>query len=126
MSQEYLKKNVSDIKSVDPHKAALILKKLGGAPGDCEDSGNFTIQSHQALNLSPEESTEKLLIYFTNISQQYEPLNFYLLPVRVRVKLMENEVSVPLIEDYQVYDVIKKSNKYHSVGVPAKLFKSSQ
>ena len=54
-----MKKKVSELKKTNPTKAAAILKKLGGTPGDCGDEGQFTILSHQEQNLTPEESTEK-------------------------------------------------------------------
>ena len=113
--------NVSDLKQTNPAKAASILRKLGRAPGDCGDEGQFTILSHQAQNLTPEEGTEKILRYFTDISKEFLPLDIARLPVRVKVKLLDPTVSVPKIEDYQVYNVIKSAKKPRSAGVPGDL-----
>ena len=120
-SQEYIESNVTQLKSVNPSRAAAILKKLGGAPGDCGDKGEFVILSHQAANLSPQESTEKLLKYFTDISKEYEPLEIANLPVRVKVKLLDRGEKCPLIEDFQVYESIRKAKKPRSTGVPGDL-----
>ena len=58
-AKEYVQKNVDELKSTNPAKAASILKKLGRAPGDCGDESGFTILSHQENNMSSSESTEK-------------------------------------------------------------------
>ena len=122
-SKEYIRKNVSDLKSVNPARAASILKRLGGAPGDCADKGDFTVLSHQTQNLSAEECTARILKYFTDISKEYEPLDICRLPVRVKVKLLEKGQQIPTIEDYQVYETIQKAKKTSGVpgDLPAKL-----
>ena len=124
-SKDYIQRNVSDLKSVNPARAAKILKRLGSAPGDCSGKGGFSVVSHQTQNLSPEECTAKILKYFTDISKEYEPLEVCRLPVRVKVKLLERSQNVPTIEDYQVFDVIKKSKKSGAVpgDLPSKLVK---
>ena len=120
-ARDFVKRNVSELKETNPAKAASILKKLGGAPGDCGDQGQFTILFHQEQNLSPEESTAKILRYFTDISKEYSPLDISTLPVRVKVKLLDRAISVPEIEDYQVYNVIKSAKKPRSAGVSGDL-----
>ena len=120
-AKEYVRQNVSELESVNPAKAASILKRLGGAPGDCEDAGQFTVLSHQSQNLSPEESTAQILKYFTDISKEFEPLDVSTLPVRVKVKLLDRATNVPQIEDYQVFNNIKSTKKPRSKGVPGDL-----
>ena len=120
-AQEYVRVNVSELKETNPSKAAIILKRLGGAPGDCQDTAGFTILSHQEENLTPEESTDRILTYFTNISKEFSPLDVSLLPVRVKVKLLDKFVNVPTIEDYQVYNAIRSAKKPKSAGVPGDL-----
>ena len=46
-AKEYVRSNVSELESVDPARAAAILKRLGGAPGDCGDYGQFSPTSHR-------------------------------------------------------------------------------
>ena len=96
-AKEYVRSNVSELKSVDPARAAAILKRLGGAPGDCSDHGQFTVLSHQSQNLSPEESTAQILKYFTDISKEFPPLDVSTLSVRVKMKLLNRAVNVPTI-----------------------------
>ena len=120
-SKSYIQQNVDQLKEVNPAKAAAILKKLGGAPGDCGDKGDFVILSHQAANLTPQQCTDKLLTYFTDISKEYPPLDITTLPVRVKVKLLERGQRSPTVEDYQVYEAIKKAKKPRSTGVPGDL-----
>ena len=91
------------------------------APGDCGDYGQFNVLSHQSQNLSPEESTDRILKYFTDISKEFPPLDVSTLPVRVKVKLLAKALNVPTIEDYQVYDIIKSAKKPRSSGVPGDL-----
>ena len=103
-SSHYISKNVTDLKSVNPE---------------------FTVLSHQDQNLSPEECTQKILKYFTDISKEYYPLDFSKLPVRVRVKLLEKGGHAPYVEDYQVYNVIKAAKKTNDIpgDLPKKLLK---
>ena len=107
-TKEQIRQNVSDLKQVNPARAASILKRLGGVPGDCADKGDFTVLSHQFQNLSAEECTARILKYFTDISKEYEPLDICRLPVRVKVKLLEKGTKTPILEDYQVYEMTKK------------------
>ena len=122
-SKVFIKRNVSDQKSVNPARAASILKRLGGAPGDCADKGDFTVLSHQAQNLSAEEFTASILKYFIDISKEYEPLNICRLPVQVKVKLLEKGHKIPTIEDFQIFETIQKAKKTSGVpgDLPAKL-----
>ena len=110
-AKEYVRRNVTDLESVNPAKAAAILKRLGGAPGDCEDQGAFTVLSHHAQNLTPEESTPKILKYFTDISREFEPLDVSRIPFRVKVKILDTDKNIPRIDDYQVFNVIKNAKK---------------
>ena len=80
---------MTELKKVNPSRAASILKQLSRAPGDNIDSGDFTILSHQTDNLSPQECTDKILTYFTDISKKFPPLDITRLPVRVKVKLLD-------------------------------------
>ena len=120
-SKDFIERNVNQLKETNPARAAAILKQLGGAPGDCGDKGDFVILSHQEANLTREESTEKILTYFTDISQEYPPLDISTLPVRVKVKLLDRGGKCPKLEDYQVYEAIKKTKKPRSNGVPGDL-----
>ena len=102
------------------------MKKMGARPGDCENSGEFTIASHQSENLNLKESTDRILKYFASISQKYEPLRIDNLPPAVQIKLEEevNSCDIPTIYPYQIYEKMKQCKKTKSAvpgEVPARL-----
>ena len=43
------------------------------------------------------------------------------LPFRVKVKLLDTDKNIPIIEDYQVFNVIKNAKKPRPKGVPRDL-----
>ena len=102
---------MDELQITNPAKAASILKRLGGAPGDCGDDSGFTLLSHQGKNLTPSECTGKILQYFTNISKEFAALDVSVLPPRVKVELLDQYKNIPNIEDYMVYNAIKKAKK---------------
>ena len=103
----YLEKSVWSLKNDDPGKAYKNLKKLGAQPGDFQDEGTFTLQSHQDENLSIAESTERIAQHFASISQQYPPLNHELLPASVKTKLDNvTEDEVPILTEEEVWKKI--------------------
>ena len=118
----YLEKNVRSLKEDDPGKAYKSLKKMGAQPGDCSDEGAFQLQSHIEDNLSEDDSVERIANYFSQISQEFPPLNFDLLPNNVKSKLSNpsNQEEIPQLSDYQIYEQIKKSKKPKS-SVPGDL-----
>jgi hypothetical protein len=115
-AESYLEKNVRSLKEDDPGKAYRSLKKMAAQPGDCSDEGSFTLQSHLEDNLSSEESTERIAEYFASISQEFPPLNRDQLPEHVKAKL-DTPVTpdeLPTIQDYVIYENIKRSKKPRS------------
>ena len=107
---EYLQRNVKSLKEDDPGKAYKCLKKMAAQPGDNVDDGTFTLQSHMEASLTPEESIEKIAQHFSKISQEFQPLDYDLLPPDVQTKLSQkiNESELPMIPDYDVYQKIKE------------------
>ena len=105
-----------------PGKAYRAMKKMGARPGDCENAGEFTIASHQNENLDIEQSSLRILKYFSQISQEYEPLIVENLPNEVQTKLKEevNSCNLPYIQPYQIYEKMKGCKKTKSV-VPGEL-----
>ena len=110
----------------DPGTAYSCLKRLAAQPGDLPDEGSFTLLSHQENNLTPEQSIEKIAQHFANISQEFLPLNYNLLPEDVQAKLRKitSESEMPELPDHDVYIKIKKSKKPKSSvpgDIPRKL-----
>ena len=113
---DYMKKNISDIKSSNPSKAYAVLKRLGARPGDCEEMNTFSLPSH--ANLSSLQSAERIAEHFSQISQEYPPIDPASLPDRVKDKLNdENEEDLPEISEYDVFVNIQKAKK-PKTGVP--------
>ena len=111
-----MKKNISDIKSSNPSKAYAVLKRLGARPGDCEEMNTFSLPSH--ANLSSLQSAERIAEHFSQISQEYPPIDPASLPDRVKDKLNdENEEDLPEISEYDVFVNIQKAKK-PKTGVP--------
>ena len=121
-AQVYLERNVQSLKEDDPGKAYRNLKKMAAQPGDCSNEGTFTLLSHIEDNLSSEESSERIAQHFSQISQEYPPLNIDLLPEQVKVKLTKpvTENELPQIFDHEVFKQIEKSKKPRS-SVPGDL-----
>ena len=115
-----MRRNVEELEVTNPSRAAAILKRLEGAPGDCQKEGDFVLQKHRDQNLTPEESTHKLLDFFAKISQKFPPLDKNTLPEHVKNVLNSPSENIPSIEDWQVFEAIKKTKKPKS-GVPGDL-----
>ena len=69
-ASRYVERNVSDIKHTSPRKAASILKKLGAAPGECQES-YFTLFRHLEEGYSVETQRQEILQYFASVSQEF-------------------------------------------------------
>ena len=108
---EFLKKNVSDIKSTNPSKAYSILKKLGAKPGDSENNSGFTLPNHLEENFSVEESAEQIAQHFAAISQEFPPLMKSNLPEHVQEEINTEYEDIPILSEYEVYEQIKAAKK---------------
>ena len=119
-AQSYLRKNIDSLKQTNPGQAYRILKKMGAQPGECGESGTFTLPTHEHLFL--EDSAELIAEHFSKISQEFPLLNVQELPERVTLKLKnpESESVIPEISEYSVYKNIMAANKPKS-GVPGDL-----
>ena len=67
------------------------------------------------MELSPQESVERIAKHFAEISQEFEPIDVDKFPPRVRDELNNYEVKGPHIEEYEVYQKIRKAKKPESV-----------
>ena len=122
----FLKSNVRDMMAEAPGKAYLAIKRMGARPGECDDDGSFILTQHIEDNLTPCQSVERLADYFSAISQEYQPLDIQQLPERVRQKLSAevNTCDIPIIQEYQVWNMMKSGKKTNSTvpgELPAKL-----
>ena len=102
------------------------LKKL--ELGSVENKVNFTLPSHAEEGLSPEQSAERLAVYFSKISQEFEPINPDKFPPYIKKRLQEGKTdpSKPVLLDWQVYKKLMSSKKPNSLvpgDLPVKLVK---
>ena len=120
-AENYIRKNVDNLKDADPGKAYSILKRMGAQPGDDHDEMNtFTLPQHE--NISVSEATELIAEHFSMISREFAPLNKEALPDRViqKIENPENESVIPQIFEHDVFKRISQANKPKS-GVPGDL-----
>lgn len=121
-ARKYIEKNVADLKYENPGKAYSTLKKMGAAPGDCNDEGSFSLQNHLDRNLTTEQCVEEIADHFARISQEYPPLDVARLPpdVQLKVKQPANPQDLPEVSAEEVLMKIKKS-KIPKSSVPGDL-----
>ena len=118
-AEKYLRKNLDELMECKPGQAYSVLKRMGARPGDCTDSHTFTLPGHEAENLSPAQSAERIAEYFSQISQEFPPLDTSALPQRVLQKL-DSSSGAPVVSENDVYKKIKASKK-PKAGVPCDL-----
>ena len=112
-ANDHLEKNVRSLKESDPGKAYSTLKKMGAQPGDMLDDGSFTLIDHLKDNLTNMEAVERIADHFARISQEYPAFNIDNLPPEVQLKLNSrlDEMNFPVVDDLDVYNMIKKTKK---------------
>ena len=95
-----------------PGRAYRAMKKMGAWPGDWENDGIFNVISNQNENLSLEQSTDRILKYFSSISQEYLPFEISRLPEDMQRKLRQevNSFDKPVIQPFQVFQKWKISS----------------
>ena len=121
-AKDQLNTFVEDMMYEHPGRAYRAMEKMGNRPGDCENDGIFNVTSHQNENLTLEQSTDRILKYFSEISQQYLPFDIERLPGHVQDILRQevNSIDIPVIQPFQVYEIMKKCKKTKS-AVPGEL-----
>ena len=122
---QYLKKNVSELRNLEPGKAASTLKRYAVNPCDLEEEG-FTLTSHAEENLSNEEQLDRIATYFANIAQEYPKLKEEDLSESIRTKIENvNPNDAPKVSSQYVFSVLKSVKKKKSCvpgDLPPRLF----
>ena len=122
-TKNFVQKKVEALRNSNPAEFFKRIKKLGERPGENANEV-FKISSHVDQELSSKESAEKIAGFFSEISQQYEPLEFEKLPIRVQNKLNDREVKPELLEPHEVLSILKKRKLKNSRvpgDIPAKV-----
>ena len=106
---------------------------MGSKTGECEDPG-FSLPVHIEKGFSIEESAGKIADYFSQISQEFIPLDIEALPTRVKQKIdshderyrQDENMRMKMIEEYEVHEKIKHAKKTKSSvpgDIPQKIMK---
>ena len=82
-----------------------MLKRLGARPWYCDKINGFSLPSH--TNLSPLQSSKVIADLFSQISQEYPPMDITTVPHRVKDKLDTTD-NPPEISEHEVYANIQK------------------
>ena len=115
-AEKYLNKNLDALRNTKPGQAYSILKKMGAQPGDCIDSNTFSLPNHESENLTNEQSAEHIAQHFSQVSQEFPPLDVSNLPKHIKDKL-KNSDSPPVVSEHDVYCKIRSAKKPRS-GIP--------
>ena len=99
-------------------------KSLASRPGE-DLSSTFSLPSHIDQNLTPNQSAEKLVQYFSAISQEFTPIEEDTLPERVELRLNNESCEHPQILEHEIYENMKRAKKTDSVpgDIPASILK---
>ena len=100
------------------------IKSLSARPEE-EVSSSFNLPTHIDENLSPLQSAERFVKYFSRISQEFKPIEEDVLPPRVSARLDSEPCRHPEILDHEVYESMKAAKKTDSVpgDIPASILK---
>ena len=123
-AEKYRQKILSEVAEGSRCNAYSALRKL--ETGEQVSKKALTLPSH--ADLTPAQSAEKLADYFSKISQEFDPINPENFPPWIKEKLLDGKSDPlkPFLEDWQVYQKLKKSKKPSSSipgDIPVKLMK---
>ena len=119
-AQKYTDKIENDVQNGDRNSSYAALRKLGVRPGKNKES-IFTLPGHVESNLSAQQSTKIIANHFAAISQLYDIISVSNFPQKMRQAFANPDMSaVPDLEEYEVFEKIRKSKKPNS-SVPGDL-----
>ena len=85
-----------------------MLRKLAANPTEIDDDGSFELQSHLQLNLTAQQSADRIADHFSSVSQEFSPLDIDSLPSRVK-ELLARDIDnsqLPQIEESKVWQLM--------------------
>ena len=114
--EHYTQRIINEVKEGTRSSSYKALRTLGVRNGDTKDD-LFSLPQHIAENLSEQQSAERIADFFSNISQEFEPLALWKLPPNVQscISMARNDPSIPVLEPYEVHRRISKAKKPNSV-----------
>ena len=123
-TKEYIEK-IEDLKNCNLAQFYKKIKEVGSRLGEHEES-TFTLLKHNEEKLDAQHAAEEIAKHFSQISQEFTPINTELFPSRVKEKIMKHDVfkTAPILEEYEVYNKLKNKKIKNSVvpgDIPPKL-----
>ena len=99
-------------------------KRISARPGE-DTSPSFTLPGHLDDNLTQEQSAERIVAYFSKISQEYKPVEEDVLAADLQHRLDHEACYHPEIREENIYQSMLKSKKTDSVpgDIPAQILK---
>jgi len=88
--------------------------QLGARPGE-EDKKSFDLPKHLEDGLTPLQAANEISKYFSQISQEYPPIDVKNLSEEVQEKLAESH-NEKILHEYEVYEKIKRQKKDQKYG----------
>ena len=127
-AEKYKQKILTEVSEGKRNNSYKALRKLEAGESFGKTT-NFTLPSHAEDNLSPLQSAERLADYFSQISQEFEPICTEGFPPWIKEKLLagKSDHTKPVLEEYEVYEKLVKSKKPNSLvpgDLPVQLVKS--
>ena len=125
-AEKYRVKIIDEVSEGTRANAYSALRKLES--GDNKKQNSFTLPEHADRGLTPSQSAECLAVYFSKISQEFDPINPELFPPWIKLRLVEgkDDCNKPVLEDWQVHKKLSGSKKPNFVipgDLPVKLVK---
>ena len=114
---KYKDKVIEEVTEGKRGSAYKAIKKL--ADNKTTDE-NFQIPAHVEANLSPQQCAESLADYFSQISQEFDPINMNRFSPKLKEELLGPSPPPPHLEEHQIYRKILSSKKPNSM-VPGDL-----
>ena len=126
-AEKYRIKILAEVTDGKRSNSYAALRKLEMGYNDKKNS-DFTLPSHAEENYSPLQSAEVFANYFSQISQEFNPICIDEFSPHIKTKLLagKTDKSKPVLEEWQVYEKLKKSKKPNSLipgDLPVKLVK---
>ena len=122
-AHNYKDKVVSEVTEGKRGSAYKALKKLADNSSHNE---NFHIPAHVESNFSPQDSAEALADYFSQISQEFNPIDPDSFSPSLKEKLVDFTEKTPILEEYQIHQKIQAAKKPNSMvggDLPKKVVK---
>ena len=126
-AKKYHQKILDEVAQGKRNNSYAALRKLESGQNVTKKC-NSTLPSHVDENLSTSQSAERLAEYFSAISQEFEPICADKCPpwIKAKLELGRTDKNKPVLEEWQVYEKLRKSKKPNSLipgDLPVKLIK---